>query len=360
MAIKRKQVIEKRSYKGEPRTIEDQGIVSAYLTKWGTVDSYNTTFVKGAFKKTFEERKGKIRLLYNHDELAGKVIDASEDDIGPYVRVQFNMDTRTGADTFAHIKAGDIDCFSFGFNRMQSRPAGNVTEITEVRLLEVGPVVFEANGEAQITDIRSTDFSETLDKKLISKRGYELLSALEWTLDDIMWSEETSDDIMTKTDTAIADFHLAYVQWLTDYFTIYERSNRSAEEAIEELKKATPTGSNAIKIEMRNYNKDELIKTTSLTEKEVDELYKGNLLSIESRSKLADLPTPIRKSHQSRRREVVSTLCDELRNSGFSSIETLRFTSLLGLGKEDRGAINESHSNKSGNELLDAIDSWKL
>ena len=347
-----KNPVELRDHAGELRTIEDQGIVSAYLTKWGTVDSYGTTFTKGSFKKTFQERGTKIKLLFNHDPLAGKVIAVGEDDIGPWVRCQFNLDTKVGFDSFAHVKAKDVDAFSFGFNRMKSKPANkeNVIEITEVRVMECGPVIFPANEEAAITDVRSEDFNETMANRELTQRGYKLFSALDWTMDDIKWSDNSSEGVISKTDTAIAEFHTQYISWLNEYFAAYERS----EEAITELRNNSFKG-NKIQQEMRNQDKEKLMKSTSLTEEDINLLSNGELLATESRSKLDELPEAIREAHQVRRNEVVKTLCDELRNSGFSKLEALRFTSLLGLPE-----VKTEKEPKRNGDILAAIDSWKL
>ena len=345
------QQVERRFHKGDVRTIaDDQGIVSGYLTKWGTVDSYGTTFAPGSFSKTFQERGNKVKFLYNHDSLAGKVLDFGEDEIGPYVRVQCNLETQVGRDTYAHVRQGDLDAFSFGFNRMQSRPKDDIIEITEVRLLEVSLVVFPANEDAVVTDFRSEDFNETLDERLTAEKGYKLFSALERTIEDIMWSNSDSDDIISKTDVAIADFHLSYVTWMAKYFAMFERSD----DAIKELRNARDSAKNELKNIMKTVDKDMLVRTTSLTQDDIERLQDGNLMSIQSRNKLNELPEEIQQCHQLRRREVVSTLCDELRGSGFSSIESLRFKNLLGIAEK------REDNKKEGQILIDAISKWEL
>ena len=340
---KLKDVIEKRE--GIEVRVEgddSQGIVRAYLTKWGTVDSYNTTFIRGAFKKTFEQRFKKIRVLWNHDPLAGKLLRAGEDDIGPWVEVQLNLETRAGSEAFAHIKAGDINCFSFGFNRLQAREGANgITEITEVRCVEVSPVVFEANSEAEIVEIRAEDFNETLDIQKLRGEGWRLFDALANTIDDIMWNENTNDETLSKVDTAIADFHMSYIQWLNDYVVQF----RDNKDAMDELRKTK----DPLKNELRKMDPDEILKSTPLTQDELDILTRGGLLPFESRKKLSDLPDALREAHQSKRCEAVFTLCNELRESGLSELETKRVESLLGLSKRQSG--------EEFKRLAEAIDS---
>ncbi len=142
---------------GEIRAVE-KGTVGAYLTKWGSIDSYRTTFRRGSFKKTFDERGGKIKFLFDHRSLAGKIIKTREDEYGPWVRCQCNLETRTGQDTYHHLKAKDIDSFSFGFNTINDNVLEDgVREITEVKCLECGPVIFPANDRAQVVSVRSDE-----------------------------------------------------------------------------------------------------------------------------------------------------------------------------------------------------------
>jgi len=158
---------------GVIKNTEPEGIVQAYLTQWGSVDSYNSTFKRGAFSESFQKRPpNKIRVLWNHYDLAGKTIDAREDDYGPLVKVQFNLKTDAGKTAFNHIEAGDIDAFSFGFRRNAEEVAeSGVRLITQIEVVEVSPVVFEANDKAKIIDFRSEsrpDIIEELAERLLS------------------------------------------------------------------------------------------------------------------------------------------------------------------------------------------------
>lgn len=257
--------IEKRALQNSIREIQaDEGIVDAYLTAWDTIDSYKTSFQRGCFKKTFENRANKIRLLWNHSDLAGKVLECHEDDYGPFVRVQFNLNTETGKRAFEHIKAGDVDAFSFGFNVINDKWDNGVRTFTEVKVLECSPVLFPANEMAVITDVRE---------------------------------DGTDKEIEYKNDLQ--------------------------------------------KIVMQTID-DSIIRSTTLTETDYNRLADGQLLTVENRHKLAELPEEIRAGHQSHRRKVVETLCDELRSGGFTPAEKTRFKALLDIQepKEIENAIN--------------------
>jgi len=184
--------MEYRKNLGEIREITDEGIVEAYLTAWDTVDSYKTSFARGCFKRTFEERGHKIRLIWNHEHLAGKILDCREDDYGPFVRVKFNLETQAGKDGFAHVRAKDVDAFSFGFVVLADEWVGKIRTFTEIKVMECGPVVFEANEAAIITEVRAEEFEQTEKMNELSNKGWRLFYSLEQTLDDIFW--ENSND----------------------------------------------------------------------------------------------------------------------------------------------------------------------
>lgn len=306
---------------GEIRASTDEGIVEAYLTAWGTVDSYKTSFQRGCFKRTFADDK--IRLIFNHDVLAGKVIESREDDYGPFVKVQFNLDTRAGKEAFAHVKAGDIECFSFGFGDVKDTQIGGIRTFTDLTCYECGPVIFEANSAAVVTDARAEDFNETVTQNELSNRGWKLFYALEQTIDDIYWNESQPSQVIAKTDVAISSFHGAYMEWLQEYYNQFDRDDST--------KFLTRTG-NLIQEAIKNTeNIEEITRETSLKDSELDRLKTGKLLKIESRAKLDDLPENIRKAHQVERRNTVERLCAEIRDAGLTDAEKQRFGALLGL-----------------------------
>ena len=311
---------------GEVREVGEQGICSAYLTKWGTIDSWGTTFEKGSFKDSFEARGASgTRLIWNHKELAGKILNLGEDDIGPFAEVQFNLETRAGKEAYEHVKAGDVNCFSFGFNTLKDRWLSGTRSIQKVDMLECGPVVFQANDEAEITGVRAQDFDDTFNISEVNSRGWKLLNALEYTIDDIFWDSYNQDEVMQLTDTAIANFHSAYMLWLDEYYNQFE--SRETATPPREIRNKIQAALNQLDIES-------LTAKTSLIDTDVDCLKLGKVLPFESRAKLADLPEDFVKCHNEERRKSIEGLCNEIRASGFSQAEKERFSALLGLSEQ--------------------------
>jgi len=313
---------------GEIRAVDDQGVIEAYLTKFGSIDEYRSTFKEGSFKKTFQERGNKIKLIWNHDVLIGKVIEAREDKYGPFVRGQINLDTQAGQEAYAHCKAGDVDAFSFGFNVIQDKWVDGIRHISEVRCMECGPVIFPANEMAEIVSVRekdeerNVDFDQTVIEDQLRRMGSDLLQSLDMTLYDIWWSQNSEgQDVVAQVDAAIQAFHGAYVEWASNYINQF-KGQRSVP-GIGKIATAL--------FEHSNGDLDEIAKNTSLTINELRGLRENNLLPMESRGKLAELPESIQKAHQTTRNEFIAKLCDELRMGGFSDAERSRFKGLLGV-----------------------------
>ena len=370
--------LEIRASFGEIRAIDgEEGIIEAYLTKWDTVDSYNSTFIRGAFKQTFEERgPGRMRLFFNHTMLCGKILACEERAEGPWVRAQFNLETTAGSDAYAHVRAGDIDCFSFGFLPVKDkRNRAGIREIREVKCFECGPVVFEANEEATIESIRSRfggrsqvtllppdktieeraeTFDETLQDDLMMGMGWKLLMALEDTLYDIWWSNTDPDEIVTKLDQAISDFQGAYLQWARDYM------DRFWEERSEQRSLPLPAANKLQQamIEHVAGSQDGLEKfaqRSSLSIEDLKLLIRGRILPLGKRERLEDLPAEVAQAHAGERRAHVEELCAEIREMGFTDAEKRRFGALLGIREEEPEVEGESLDERA-NEVAELFD----
>jgi hypothetical protein len=192
-------------------------------------------------------------------------------------------------------------------------------------MLECGPVVFQANDEAEITGVRAQDFDVSFADSELRRRGWQLQSALEYTIDDIFWSSSNSDEVMQLTDTAISKFHSAFMLWLDEYYNQFE--SRETATPPREIR-------NKIQAALNQLDITTLTAKTSLIDTDVDCLKSGKVLPFESRAKLADLPEDFVKCHNEERRKSIEGLCNEIRASGFSQAEKERFSALLGLSEK--------------------------
>jgi HK97 family phage prohead protease len=316
---------------------DGEGIIEGYIVVWDTVDSYNSTFQPGAFKKTLQERGNKIKLLWNHEQtVIGKPLEIREDDKGVYFRGKLLTDSIEKArEVYELIRAEAINTMSFGFTTVKDVWERGVRVIKEVRLMEISPVIFEANENAVITGVRgaaearATDFDESLYRQELSARGYRLQSALEVTLQDIWWENQnfTPEEVSEKFSSALGTFASEYMTWVSEVLDL--RGKESDELRAEEL-----SGANELARAFRAYLRDSkqtleaVCADTSFTTKELRALSAGERIA--AHDKLEQLPEEIRAAHQRSRGEAVDTLCSELRCGGLSPAEKERVGALLG------------------------------
>ncbi|WP_454869679.1 HK97 family phage prohead protease [Pseudomonas putida] len=272
--------IEVRSFTPlETRADDQPGRFSGYIVTWGSVDTYNTTFKRGSFKKTLSERGSRIKLLWNHDFSAmpiGVVTEIREDDKGVYFEAQLSLLTEAGRNAHQLMLDGAIDTMSFGFRGIKSGfNTSGIKEYTEVALQEISPVNFEANETATIDQVRSQDdesratsFSETIDKNELYSRGSRLRSALSQTIDDISWSMKKPAEVVSATELAIEEFKSAYVGWLNNLYNV-EPGLRGAPDA-NDLSKA-------VQAMLGEQSVEEFTQSSRLTIEEIRSLRRGQV-----------------------------------------------------------------------------------
>lgn len=305
---------------------EDGYTFSGYAVTWGSLDTHGSIFKRGCFKKTLQERSDRIKILWNHnvDEPIGKPLEIKEDKTGLFVRAQLTKGVTRAEDVFLNLKAKVIDTLSFGFVTLKDQIISGVRNISEVRLYEVSPVTFEANSNAKILDVRSTDFEETYDKAELYRKGRHLMDAMIESLWDV-WYQSNADNSIGLADKVISDFHVAYLDWAQEYINEFWEERKAALSQNELSKTFHLEATESIQ---------DIASRTSLTVSELEKLSNGEVLPIESRSKLAELPEIIGDVHKKVRSEAVESLCNELRSGGFSDAESTRFVALLTNGKK--------------------------
>lgn len=160
------------------RTFEGYGSV------FNTVDSYNDTIVKGAFKQTLKDwkKQGKLpKMLLQHggggffssnaDDMVpiGKWEEMYEDDYGLFMRGRlFDVDTDRAKATYAALKEGELDGLSIGFRtrKWKMDEETGIRTLTEIELFEVSLVTFPANDPARVTTVKT-------EGELPSEREFE-------------------------------------------------------------------------------------------------------------------------------------------------------------------------------------------
>ena len=193
-----------KSTKFELKALGDN-IFEGYASYFNNVDSYDEIIVQGAFKKTLQENKNRIKVLWQHNtsEPIGKPIFMEEDSNGLYVKAQVSM-TETGKKAMMLMKDGVVDEMSIGYDVIKDEYKGNKRMLKEVRLWEFSPVTFGANDMAKITGAKNIneilfDIKNSNKEDLIFavKRLNQLLESLDPSQDNQGEQEEDSANVQS-------------------------------------------------------------------------------------------------------------------------------------------------------------------
>lgn len=145
----------------------------------------------GAFAKTIQESD--IRGLFNHDSnlILGRrkagTLTLEEDKRGLKYSIPLDSGQSYVNDLITSIERGDVDGNSFSFNTIKDEWKYNdgkkedTRELIEVRLMDVGPVVFPAYPQTSLTVQRSLGGAELEDILFRSRHGRPLTEE-EWKI----------------------------------------------------------------------------------------------------------------------------------------------------------------------------------
>lgn len=125
-----------------------------YASKWGGVDAYGDTIVRGAYAETIKANPT-LPMLFSHSQFRpiGKIVSMVEDEIGLLVKGEFTRGNVDAENVAASVKHGAITALSIGY--MVPEGGYTATEkggriLTRIDLYEISPVVFPADDGARI------------------------------------------------------------------------------------------------------------------------------------------------------------------------------------------------------------------
>ena len=171
---------------------EPQGLVSGYASVFGGCDSYGDCVLPGAFSMSLAKHKAAgtaPSMLWSHrqDQPIGRWSVLAEDTRGLHVEGQINLKTSAGREAFEHLRAGDLNGLSIGY---QVSPGGSehrdgVTLLKGLDLYEVSAVTIPADPAARIVSVKSQrvrpatlrEFEQALEDIGYSRREARCLAA---------------------------------------------------------------------------------------------------------------------------------------------------------------------------------------
>lgn len=188
---------------------EKAGIVKGYASVFGNKDSDGDIIMAGAYKKTIQENRNRIKYLYQHDldKPLGKMIMLEEDQKGLMFEAEVPK-TQLGRDVLQLMMAGVITENSVGIMPIQREMRDGYREISEVKLYEVSAVTLAANDQAMILDVKGN-----IDLEKMAKR-YDRIAKL-------IRKGEISDELGYALE--------AEIQKLKSYFLDYTQATQPAD-----------------------------------------------------------------------------------------------------------------------------------
>ncbi len=140
---------------------EEQGIIEAYVSVFGNVDSYGDIVVKGAFAdacKAFNAGGKYPKGIFGHDWLQpiAKTLEMREDDYGLYIKGKLILSVQKARETLDLIKAGVLTDFSFGYEVNEGKvEKDGYRYLYKITIYEWSPVLVGANPEAGILSAKA-------------------------------------------------------------------------------------------------------------------------------------------------------------------------------------------------------------
>lgn len=219
-------MIEHKTCKLNIKELTEEGTFSGVASVYGAVDLGNDVVEKGAFTKTIRERKGKVKILWQHEIKSpigsGTLRDTPE---GLVVDGELAMDVQQAREAHSLMKKGILDGLSIGFETVKDAITEGVRHLKELKLWEVSVVTFPMQLDARVTDVKAAQppeekrmFDESLELIELYGKRYQLINALGDSLDSIVWSSSLDRGTkITQVDQTIEQFHLAYNEFIPRY-----------------------------------------------------------------------------------------------------------------------------------------------
>ncbi|TRD19760.1 HK97 family phage prohead protease [Palleronia caenipelagi] len=137
-------------------SVTDGSVIEGYASLFGAEDQGGDIVAPGAYTaslKTLAERKGSVKMLWQHDptQPIGVWDEVREDGRGLYVKGRILTDVEKGREAMALVAAGAIDGLSIGYKTRKAvrEPSGRRL-LSQLDLWEVSLVTFPMLPEARV------------------------------------------------------------------------------------------------------------------------------------------------------------------------------------------------------------------
>ena len=198
--------------------ISESGEFEGYISTYYDVDSYGTYFMPGAWNKSIERfNSGEvIPVLWSHDRTKpiGKCTELRSDEKGLWAHGKLTMEDPQAKIAYAHMKDGSVLGLSVGFemdyDAVEYNQDLDAYGIADADLMEFSTVVFPANKNAKITQVKSSHDHDNGENDMNLK---DQIDAMNKAIEDIRAAANSASDAeISKRDAEIASLKTQIAQ----------------------------------------------------------------------------------------------------------------------------------------------------
>ena len=269
-----------------------EGLVKAFVSVYGNVDSANEICDFGCFKDSLEYKYPVFCLYHNWEMPIGKVIVAEEipagderlpDDLkewgGLYIEAQINLDKEMGRDAWSDIKHGVLDEYSIGYVVEEDYvDKEGYRHLTKVDLIEASPVVRAANRMTKTIEVKWDQSLETKEPYVPNESAQENTQINTKQMNELLTRiQEMLAGVMSPLDELAAQ--MAADGILEEMQPMLDSVSTPAQEALgalDELRIALAEGGYLEEVDTDTYDEEEE------DDKETEEVVESKALDLEA------------------------------------------------------------------------------
>lgn len=203
------------------KSMKEDGSFTGLLSVYDVIDSHNDVVERGAYTKTLQESGGRVPLLWQHDpKYPIGTLDLKDGQQGLEASGQLLLDDAVpqAKTAYALLKAGVIKGMSIGYKAIRKKQEDSIRRLREVKLFEGSLVTFGACPGAVVQQVKSEpgeskDFLDELQALEIAARHWQMLTALEYSLDRIRYSDGDKASRIAAVQAVIQQFSEAYLAY---------------------------------------------------------------------------------------------------------------------------------------------------
>ena len=144
---------------------EEKGIIEAYVSIFGNVDSYGEIVDKGAFSESIKNHFPRYpKGVRDHDwtQPIAKTLEIKEDERGLYVKAKLILEIEKARETYILMKEGVLTDFSFGYRVDEDAidPETGFRHLKKLTIYEWSPVLVGANPKTTLVNVKSGEQGE--------------------------------------------------------------------------------------------------------------------------------------------------------------------------------------------------------